>query len=77
MSEVVDSSLIIFCRFEKEDEASVPRALISKLYDMYLCDITCEKMEVYELSRISSILKITQFQRLKKIISLSNMRSLN
>lgn len=77
MSEVVDSSLIIFCRFEKKDEASVSRALISKLYDMYLCDITCEKMEVYELSRISSILKITQFQRLKKIISLSNMRSLN
>lgn len=31
VSEVVDSSLIIFCRFEKEDEASVPRALISKL----------------------------------------------
>lgn len=67
MSEVVDSSLIIFCRFEKEDEASVSRALISKLYDiLYLCDITCEKMEVYELSRISSI-NIKNYRDLRKL----------
>lgn len=66
MSEVVDSLLIIFCRFEKEDEASVSRALISKLYDMYLCDITCEKMEVYELSRISSI-NIKNYRDLRKL----------
>lgn len=66
MSEVVDSSLIIFCRFEKKDEASVSRALISKLYDMYLCDITCEKMEVYELSRISSI-NIKNYRDLRKL----------